>query len=414
MSDLPSHVDTLVIGAGPAGAAAAAVLRQRGHSVIVVEKSTFPRFVIGESLLPRSMDLLEAAGLLDAASTRGYLKKHGAAFLRGDELASFDFSLQHTPGWSWTWQVPRDDFDKTLADAVVGMGVPVFYAHTVRDVLPGPPAQVRIADGAGVEHTITATFVIDASGYGRLLPRLLKLDRPSSLPTRHSLFAWFENDEREENLDEGRTWVCMHSEGAWIWVIPFSNGKTSIGVVATPEFLDRYPADLTERLWAVLREEPNVARRLSGATMSMAPVLIPGYSTSVSALHGPGWALVGNSGEFLDPVFSAGVTVALESAVLAAGLASDELSGHKVDWESAYATPLASAIAVYRSFIDGWYSNDLPDIFFSEEQDPEIKRQICSILAGYLLDQSNPFVVQHRRKVPILAKVVREAVLRTP
>ncbi len=408
MSVVPSNVDVLIIGAGPAGVAAASLLQRQGHDILVLEKATFPRFVIGESLLPHSMDLLKTTGLIEAATSRGYLRKYGAAFLRGDELASFDFSEQHTAGWSWTWQVPRDDFDKTLADAAADMGVPVLYEHTVTDVSTGKPSTVQVVDADGGEHTITARFVVDASGYGRVLHSLLGLSRPSTLPVRHSLFAWFSGDVREEGVDEGRTWVCMHPEGAWIWVIPFSNGQTSIGVVATPEFLERYPEDLTERLWAVLREEPNVARRLANATLEMEPVLIGGYSTSVSALHGPGWVLVGNSGEFLDPVFSAGVTVALESAVLAAGLVHQELSGAPPDWDAAYAQPLSGAIAVYRSFIDGWYSGDLPEIFFNEVQNPGVKSQICSVLAGYLLDSSNPFVAQHRRKVPVLAKMLRD------
>ena len=407
MKPMPVQVDALVIGAGPAGAAAASILHQRGHSVLVLERSTFPRFVIGESLLPRSMDLLETAGLLDDAAQRGYLKKHGAAFLRGDEVSSFDFSQQHTKGWSWTWQVPRSEFDLGLTQTIQRMGIDLRFQHTVTEVVPGAPARVTVVDDEGQKSEVQARFVVDASGYGRVLPRLLDLDAPSTLAERHSLFAWFENDVREEGLDAGRTWVCVHPKGPWIWVIPFSNGKTSVGVVAPPEFLAGYPEDPEERLRAVLGEEPNVARRLASASMTMKPVLIDGYSTAVTQLHGPGWVLVGNSGEFLDPVFSAGVTVALESAVLAGGLAADELEGATVDWQTAYAEPLVGAIGVYRSFIDGWYSGDLPGIFFSPEHDPVIKAQICSVLAGYLLDPTNPFVAQHHRKISVLAKVVR-------
>ncbi len=405
---MPTHVDALVIGAGPAGAAAASILHKRGHSVLVLERSEFPRFVIGESLLPRSMDLLDATGLLEDANHCGYLEKHGAAFLRGDELSSFDFADQFTKGWTWTWQVPRGDFDLGLARTVQAMGIDLRFKHTVTRVEPGPPSRVTVVDDQGQQVTIEARFVVDASGYGRVLPRLLDLDIPSTLPKRHSLFAWFAGDVREAGLDAGRTWVCMHDDGAWVWVIPFSTGQTSVGVVGTPEFMARYEGSLTERLWAMLRDEPNTARRLENAEMTMPPVLMDGYSTSVNALHGPGWVLVGNSGEFLDPVFSAGVTVALESAVLAAGLVADELEGTRVDWQTAYAEPLIGAIGVYRSFIDGWYSGDLPDIFFSANQDPAIKAQICSVLAGYLLDGNNPFVAQPSRKVPVLAKVIRQ------
>jgi flavin-dependent dehydrogenase len=408
-----SRIDVLVIGAGPAGAAAASILHDRGHRVRVVERSSFPRFVIGESLLPRSMDLLQAAGLLDAASARGYLRKHGAAFLRDGELSEFDFSEQFTPGWAWTWQVPRGDFDQTLIQAVADKGVEVLFEHTVVEVEPGPPARVTYETPEGRRLQVDAKFVVDASGYGRVLPRLMGLDRPSTLPMRHSLFAWYEGDVREEGLLEGRTWVCMHPGGAWIWVIPFSNGRTSVGVVADPGFFARYPEDLRERLDAILAEEPNVAARLASAKRSFEPVLIAGYSTAVSTLHGPGWVLVGNSGEFLDPVFSAGVTVALESAVLAADLTDRELGGEVIDWDAAYSRPLSGAIGVYRSFIDGWYSGDLPEIFFHAQQNADIKAQICSVLAGYLLDGDNPFVAQPKRKVPVLAKVLRDQAART-
>ena len=124
---IPEVVDVLVIGGGPAGSTTAALLHRAGHSVVVVEREQFPRFVIGESLLPRCMDLLQEAGLLPAVEARNYIVKRGALFLRADSRCDFDFSTQFTSGWSWTWQVPRADFDHTLATSVEAMGVPFFW-----------------------------------------------------------------------------------------------------------------------------------------------------------------------------------------------------------------------------------------------------------------------------------------------
>ena len=144
MKPMPTHVDALVIGAGPAGAAAASILHKRSHSVLVLEKTDFPRFVIGESLLPRSMDLLDATGLLEDATHCGYLKKHGAAFLRGDEFSSFDFAEQYTKGWTWTWQVPRDDFDLGLTKTIQAMGIDLRFKHAVTKAETGTVVPLAI------------------------------------------------------------------------------------------------------------------------------------------------------------------------------------------------------------------------------------------------------------------------------
>ncbi|HEY3860364.1 MAG TPA: NAD(P)/FAD-dependent oxidoreductase [Verrucomicrobiae bacterium] len=402
---MPSKVDVLIIGAGPAGSTAAALLHQEGFQTLVVEKQTFPRFVIGESLLPHSMDLLQEAGLLDAVKKQNFMRKFGAVFLRGREQCDFDFADQFTAGWDHTYQVPRADFDKTLADEAAARGAPILYEHGVAAVeFDSDRARITI-EHSGQTSEVCARFVLDCSGYGRVLPRLLGLERPSRFPAREALFAHISGDERPAGRQEGKIWVCLHSGGAWIWVIPFSNGNTSVGVVAEPEFFQRYPGAPEEQLRTVLMSEPNAAARLARMQYVFAPKRITGFACSVTQFYGPHFALVGNATEFLDPVFSSGVTLALASANRAARVLTRQLRGEPADWEAEYAQYMQQGIEAFRAYVAAWYEGHLPRIFFAAQRNPAVMKQICSVLAGYVWDQANPYVTQAARALPLLAQV---------
>jgi flavin-dependent dehydrogenase len=403
-----TNVDVLIIGAGPAGSTAAALLHREGFRLLVVEKQKFPRFVIGESLLPHSMDLLQEAGLLANAEERKFMHKGGAVFLRGNETCNFDFSSQFTAGWSYTYQVPRADFDKTLADAVAAQGVEILYEHGVTAVHFGDThAIVTIQDPTGALQTVTAKFVLDCSGYGRVLPRLLNLEEPSSFPVREALFTHLTGDQRPTGREEGKIWICLHPGGAWLWIIPFSDGRTSVGAVAEPVFFAKYPGTPEESLRAILDADPNARARLAGTKFLFSPQRITGYACSVKQLCGPRFALVGNATEFLDPIFSSGVTLALASANRAAKLTARQLRGEAVDWATEYAGYVMQGINTFRAYVAAWYDGVLPEIFFAPNKNPDIMRQICSVLAGYVWDTTNPYVAQAHRALPLLAQVIR-------
>jgi flavin-dependent dehydrogenase len=400
--------DVLIIGAGPAGSLAAALLQREGFRLLVVEKQFFPRFVIGESMLPSSMGLLEQAGLLDPIEKQGFMRKYGAVFFRGNQTCNFDFANQSSAGFKYTFQVTRADFDKTLADTVAARGVPILYGHSVTNASFGDPhATVSLQESEGKQRNVTARFVLDCSGYGRVLPRMLKLEERSSFPPRESLFAHVTGDIRPDGREEGKIWVCIHPGGAWIWIIPFSNGKSSVGVVGDPEFFKKFPEEPEARLRAIIMSDPNSAARLNGMKMVFPPQRIAGYACAVKTVFGPQFALVGNATEFLDPVFSSGVALALESAQRASQVLTRHLRGETVDWQRDYADHIMQGINTFRSYVSAWYDDKLPEILFAPRRDPEIMKQICSVLAGYVWDKSNLYVTQADRALSLLARISR-------
>ena len=404
----PTDTDVLIIGAGPSGSAAASMLHREGFNVLVVEKQLFPRFVIGESLLPYCMDLLQEAALIEAAESQGFIHKCGAVFLQGNQTCNFDFSNQFTLGWKYTYQVPRADFDKALADAVAARGVPILYGHGVTAVqFDDSSATVTLAQPDGENRDVTARFVLDCSGFGRVLPRLLNLEEPSQFPVREALFTHVTGDRRPEGREEGKIWACTHPDGAWLWIIPFSNGRTSVGAVGSPEFFAAYPTDPEQRLRAIISSDPNAGPRLADAQFVFSPQRIAGYACAVKQLYGPRYALVGNATEFLDPIFSSGVTLALASANCAAKVLTRHLRGEAVDWQRDYADYVMQGINTFRAYVSAWYDGTLHEIFFAAGANRDIMRQVCSVLAGYVWDLSNPYVSQPERALPLLSKVVQ-------
>ena len=397
-------VDVLVIGAGPSGAMAASMVNKNGLKVKIVEKTLFPRFVIGESLLTRCMDHFEEAGVLDAIKEKGFQVKNGAIFLKGNERCEFDFSEQHTKGAEWTWQVPRDEFDKVIADKVASMGVEIEYQATVTDIqFEGSASITTYTDKNDNKKNIEAKFIIDSSGYGRVIPRLLDLNIPSSMPARSTLFAQFIDINRPDNHESNRIVIIAHDPEIWIWIIPFSNGNTSVGFVGNSSFIDKHKGSLEDKFRALIADEPLIKKRFSKEKLKFEPIHIAGYSVAVKKLYGDGFVLTGNSTEFLDPVFSSGVTFATESGIIAGKLVSKKLKGEHIDWDKEYVKPINEGIETFRTYIKAWYDGTLHQIFFSDQVDKSIKEKICSVLAGYVWDKSNPFVTRHKQSITNLA-----------
>lgn len=401
-------VDVLIIGAGPSGCVAASYLKNNGISAKVVEKSKFPRFVIGESLLPRCMDHFEETGLLDCLMEQNFEIKAGARFLKHDIVCNFDFSKKHTPGWDYTWQVPRADFDHTLAKEIVKKGVDVSFGHEVTAVNfdENGHSTTTVKDEDGNSYKISAKFIIDSSGYGRVLPRLLDLEKPSTLNPNSAIYTHVKETDRPDGVEGTLITFDVVMDEVWLWVIPFSNGNTSIGFVGSTEFIESFEGTNAERLREMLKISDYYYDRLKDQEFLFEPHIIKNYSKAVKQLFGKGYALTGNSAEFLDPVFSSGVTFATESGLKAAKLITKELNGEKVDWEKDYTGYIMSGVDVFRTYVSEWYTGNLQKIFFHRPENPVIKEQICAVLAGYVWDETNPFVKNHNRLVRTVAKVI--------
>ena len=401
--------DVLIVGAGPAGAVAAGFLRQRGRRVLVLECEQFPRFSIGESLLPQSMEYIEAAGMLQDVVEAGFQFKNGAAFAWGDKYTDFDFRDKFSEGWGTTYQVQRATFDKVLADAAARQGAEIRYRHEVTAIdLDGDRPRVTARDADGNVIEVEARFVLDASGFGRTLPRLLQLETPSNFPVRGAIFTHIADRIPQDGpFDRQKIRVTVHPKrpDVWFWTIPFSDGRCSIGVVAEQAFLAQYAGTETERLRAILAEEDGLSGLLKDAVWDTPARQIVGYSANVKSLWGKGFALLGNAGEFLDPVFSSGVTIAFKSASLAAQCLEREFAGETVDWQADYAVPLKAGVDTFRAFVDAWYAGGFQKIIFHERHTPDIRRMIASILAGYAWDQKNPYVAQAKRRLGVLEEL---------
>lgn len=408
------QVEVVVIGAGPSGALASAMLNKQNKQVVVLERELFPRFSIGESLLPQCMSFLAEGDLLDDvienADSLGFQFKNGAAFERNGQRTFFDFTDKFSEGPGTTYQVRRADFDKLLADGAAKQGVPIRYQHTVEQISEEPECmRLTVCDATGERYQIEAKYVLDASGFGRVLPRLLDLEKPSKFPIRSSYFTHVRDNISDASFDRNKILITVHPEqhDIWFWLIPFSDGTASVGVVVEPNRVDAGQTNFEAILFEFINQVPALSKLLENAQVIAQARQIKGYSADVTQLHGKRYALLGNAGEFLDPVFSSGVTIALRSASLIAPLVAQFLDGNEVDFENEYACKLKQGVDCFKTFVTAWYDTRFQDVIFHQGQEAAIRRMISSILAGYAWDTANPYVAQSERRLNVLAELCK-------
>ena len=414
--------DILIIGAGPSGSSAAALLKQKGYDVTIIEKQHFPRFSIGESLLPQCMVFLEEAGLLDTVRDHveecGFQFKNGAAFLKGKKRSFYDFTKKFSEGPGTTWQVRRASFDHILAQQAEKMGADIRFGHEVLAVNVEPEQPIlTVKTEQDESYQIQAKFLLDASGFGRILPKHLDLESPSDFPVRRAVFTHIEDGILDDpEFDREKILITVHEKDprAWYWLIPFADGRASFGVVAEEDFFEKYgfdgssDYDVAALQRRILADDEALSHVLRNAKFDTPVRTLVGYSADVKHLAQRNYALLGNAGEFLDPVFSSGVTIALKSSSMVVPLVDQYIKGENIDWMEQYEKPLRAGIQVFRAYVEAWYTGEFQNVVFSNHQENNVRSMIASLLAGYAWDQTNPIYKNAKKRLSTIAEYCRE------
>lgn len=380
--------DVIVIGGGPGGAAAATLTAQRGHRVLLVERSPEPRFKIGESLMPATYWTLERMGALPRMKASHFPKKYSVQFYNKNDKASAPFYFSETDPHesSQTWQVLRSEFDALLLETAAEQGVEVRRGATVKEVLFNGDRAVGVkVDFGDGDRDVAARVVVDASGQSALLSRKLGLREHDPELKKAAFFSHFEGALRDPGIDEGATLVLHTNDAsAWFWYIPLPDNRVSVGVVGG---LDTLIAGRQGDPQKIFDEEvakcPEIQRRIADACQAFPIQAIREFSYRSSRIAGDGWVLAGDAFGFLDPIYSSGVFLALKSGELAAdsvheALVSGDLSGEKL---GAHGPGFLSGMEAMRKIVYAFYE---PGFSFAKflARYPEHRLNIVHLLVG--------------------------------
>jgi flavin-dependent dehydrogenase len=315
--------DILVIGGGPAGSTVATLLAKKGYDVILVEKDEHPRFHIGESLLPQNLRLFEALGIADHIRALGVHKK-GAQFIAGQHGNShtFYFSEAMDNHYNHAYQVKRADFDKLLFDNAAMSGVRTLENTRVTRVIFNDTKKESIrqviAEGKdGQTYEFEPSFVVDATGRDTLLANTLKTKKRNPHNNSAAIFGHFRNVTRFPGDEEGNIRIYLADRG-WMWMIPLHDGITSVGIVATPEYLKSRRTPLADFMREHCRRNLSVWKRMEAAEPVGDIQATGNFSYNVDKMYGQNYMMIGDAFAFIDPIFSTGVLIAMNGAFGAA------------------------------------------------------------------------------------------------
>ena len=319
---LQQECDVLVIGGGPAGATAGALLAQRGHKVVILEKEHHPRFHIGESLLPANLPLLEKLGVGEAVRAIG-MEKWGAEFVspwHDCKSQTFRFGDAWDKTMPFSYQVRRSEFDEILIRNAARLGAEVIEGCRVQDVAFAPDhsgATVHAMHEDGRALDWNARFVVDASGRDTVLGRQFDVKRRNPKHNSSALYAHFTGAQRHPGQDEGNITIFWFEHG-WFWLIPLAGGMTSIGAVVWPYYLKSRVQPVKDFFLDTIAMCPALAQRLAEAKLSSEVEATGNFSYSCDRTHGPNYLLIGDAFAFIDPVFSSGVMLAMQGGFVGA------------------------------------------------------------------------------------------------
>jgi flavin-dependent dehydrogenase len=384
----PSTFDTIVIGAGPAGSAAAAMLAEQGLRVVMLEREKFPRYHIGESLIPFTTLPLKRLGLLDKMRQSEFVKKHSVQFVSPSGKASqpFYFATRYEAEIAQTWQVLRSEFDQMLMEHARAKGALVLEETTVKELLQedGRTVGIKAQDRFGSMLEFRAHMTLDCSGREAFVPTRLNWRVREPKLNKVAVWTYYRGAQRDPGIDAGATTVAFVPEKGWFWYIPQHRDMVSVGVVAEGKYLTRdgvrEPKDIFERevgqnLW--------IKEHLACGTQTGPHYLTSEFSWRSRYCAADGLLLAGDSFGFLDPVFSSGVMLALKSGVLAADAirAAFEAQDFSAERFTKYSRTMREGLENMRKLVYAFYD---PNFSFRTLTDkyPDLAGDVTDCLSG--------------------------------
>jgi 2-polyprenyl-6-methoxyphenol hydroxylase-like FAD-dependent oxidoreductase len=384
---MPDHAatDVIVIGGGPGGSAAATCLAQGGLRVTLVEREAFPRFHIGESLLPANIPLLERLGVLDRVKSAGFITKSGAYIHDQESDLDYTFTFREGKPWPpWAFEVPRADFDRVLLDhAAAQPGVTLRQPATVEKAdFDGDGVTVSLEDGEGT-RTLRARFLVDASGRdGFLASRLGRRERIPGLG-KVALFAHFRGARRWPGREEGNIRLYVFEDG-WFWYIPFAGDVTSVGCVLHRRAVSSREGGVEAIYAQMIARCRGVAENLRGAERITSVHSAANFSYQAEPVVGDRFVCVGDSVAFIDPIFSTGVFVAMQSAELAAveilrAFRDDRFEARRF---GGYVRRVRRGLRPFTRFINRYYEPAFLEVLLRPRENYGILDSVTGLLAG--------------------------------
>jgi flavin-dependent dehydrogenase len=381
----PAASDIVVIGGGPAGCTAATILARRGWSVALLEKDRYPRFHIGESLLPMNLPIFKRLGVLEAIEHIG-VRKIGADFPAPSPVGYnvFRFERALDPTWQHAFQVRRDEFDRLLIDNAAASSVQAFEGHRVTSVdFDSDGITAHGQSDAGQPFRVRARYLIDASGRDTLLGKQLRIKRRNGQHQSAALFAHFRGVERRPGTDAGNISIYRFEHG-WVWLIPLRDGITSVGAVCWPDYLKQRHTDPSGFLLATLRTIPELSRRMQDAEIVGHLHATGNYSYECSRMCGPRWIMAGDSFAFVDPIFSSGVYLAMHAAERAAEVVHGALRDPSAErtLQRDYRREIVRGLSTLSWFICRFTSPAMRKLFANPRNNWQLEQAMISMLAG--------------------------------
>lgn len=379
--------DAIVIGAGPGGTTAASALARAGKSVLILEREKFPRFHVGESLIPFGNDELRAIGVWDKLEHGNFMPKLGAEFVLGDSKATtrIIFGRFLNPNHARTFQVERSRFDNLLLEHAVGLGCEVWQETLVKSVTTTDDGVTVQCVRDGEEHELKAGWILDASGRDAILGKQLKLPKSDlGMPKKFATFGHFHGVRRNDPPADGHITVVRLGFG-WCWIIPLDSEKTSVGLVQTLEHFRATGLKPDECFERVVASTPELQARLGDAVRVNEFSIAGDYTYRYLENAGPRWMLIGDAAGFIDPIFSSGVMLAIKSGYLAAGaiIAADRAGTPlSLGARRRYTRTVGRMSHVFLNMIKMFYSNHSFEVFMTPCPDPKMEWAVNNLVAG--------------------------------